>query len=133
MSVLVSRAVRVWVLAAITIAIASGHVSAHRHPVSRNFDAALAGLAGKGGDRTPVIVRLREGSGTSVRELLRHTTSKVKYDHDSVSALSTELRAEDFESIADLDEVESVSIDANLVWGERLDEHVISGNSLVRQ
>jgi hypothetical protein len=133
MSVLVSRAVRVWVLAAITIAIASGHVSAHRHPVSRKFDAALAALASKGGDRTRVIVRLRERSGTSVRELLRRTTSKVKYDHDSISALSTQLGAEDLESIADLDEVRSVSIDANLAWGERLDENVIPGNSLVRQ
>jgi hypothetical protein len=50
-------------LAAITIAIASGHVSAAKRPFSHKFDSALAALAGKGGHRTRVIVRLREGSG----------------------------------------------------------------------
>src|SRR6185503_8567653 len=112
MSVLVSRSIRVWVLAAITIAIASGHVSAAKRPFSRKFDSALAALAGKGGHRTRVSVRLREGSGASVRELLRRTKSKLRYDHDSISALTTELRLEDLDAIADLDEVESVSIDA---------------------
>jgi serine protease AprX len=112
MSVLVSKSVRVWVLAAVTIAIASGHVSAAKRPFSRKLDSALAGVAGKGGHRTRVIVRLREGRSTSVRDALRRAKSDIKYDHASISSVTADLRADSLEAIADLDDVESVSIDA---------------------
>jgi hypothetical protein len=48
MSVLVSKGVRVCVLAAIAVAIASGHPSAAKRPYSHKLDSALAGVAGKG-------------------------------------------------------------------------------------
>jgi subtilisin family serine protease len=100
------------VLTAITIAVTAGHVSAAKRPFSRKLDSALAGVAGKGGHRTRVIVRLREGAGTSVREALRRSKSHVRYTHDSISAVTMNLGSDDLEPIADLDEVESVSIDA---------------------
>jgi hypothetical protein len=44
MSVLVSRSIRVWVLAAIAVAVASGPAAAKKLS-SHKLDAALAGLA----------------------------------------------------------------------------------------
>src|SRR5688572_655602 len=110
MSVLVSKSVRVWVLAA--IAIASGHLSAAKRPFSHKLDSALAGVAGTGDRHTRVIVRLREGSGTSLQEVLRRSNANIKWNHDSISAVTVDLSADIIEVIAELDDVESVSIDA---------------------
>ena len=60
MSVLVSTPVRIGVLTAITITIATGHVSAAKRPSSRKLDSALARMADTSGHRTRVIVRLRD-------------------------------------------------------------------------
>src|SRR5262245_5903736 len=111
MSVLVSKSFRVWVLAAITIAVASGHPAAANKLSLRKLDAALAGVAGQSGHRTRVIVRLRQGAGESLKDFLRRTQSDVKYDHGSISAVTADVRDDDLEAIADLDDVESVSID----------------------
>ena len=71
MSVLVSKSLRVWMLVAIAVAVASGHPSAAKQSPLHKLDAALAGLAGKEGHRTRVIIRLRQGDDASVREVLR--------------------------------------------------------------
>src|SRR5262245_30434758 len=111
MSVLVSRSIRVWVLAAVAITVASGHPSAQNR-FSNKLDSALAGIAGTSGQRTRVIVRLRQGAGSTVRDVLRRTQSEIRYDHESISALTADLRADNLQAIADLGDVESMSLDA---------------------
>ena len=98
-------------LVAIAVAVASGHPSAAKQSPSHKLDAALAGLAGKEGHRTRVIIRLRQGDDASVREVLRRTQSDIKYEHESISALSVDLPTDSLETLANLDEVESLSID----------------------
>jgi serine protease AprX len=101
----------VWVLVGIAIAVASGHPSAQKRS-SKKLDSALAGIAGTS-DRTRAIIRLRDGaSDASLKEALRRTQSDIKYVHESISALTADVRADTLEAIADLDDVESVSIDA---------------------
>jgi hypothetical protein len=105
MSVLVSKSVRVWVLAAIAITVASGHPAAQNRS-SEKLDSALAGIAGTSGQRTRVIVRLRQGAGTAVKDVLSRTQSDIKYEHASISALTADVRADTLEAIAALDDVE---------------------------
>ena len=100
-----------WVLAAVAITVASGHPSAQNR-YSNKLDSALAGIAGTSGQRTRVIVRLRQGAGATVKDVLRRTQSEIRYDHESISALTADLRADNLQAIADLGDVESMSIDA---------------------
>ena len=76
-------------------------------------DKALRDSAGSGGTRR-VIIQLKPGGKSSVREKLSSHGRKVLADHKLVNAMTAEVGAADIAALAQDPNVESISVDATV-------------------
>ena len=78
---------------------------------SPKLDKALAKVADQSGDTTRVIIRVREGQLKEVIAALRKLNVRVKHYHRLISALTADVPTDALDALADLDAIESISID----------------------